>query len=203
MGLKTTSLAQCMGMLLLAATLTACASTRLVDSEVKSFGASSATVMPATYQFERLPSQQADAAAQQNVEAMAIPVLQRLGLDLASETPTYTVELSLVTDQVLRQERAFPRLRPWMPGASVFGPSPMNTLIDPVYNRFQVRIVLRDAVSRQVVYESSARHVGPWRDQAQIFPAVLFAAMRDFPAGGPGERSITVEVGSGGMELRQ
>jgi hypothetical protein len=53
-----------------------------------------------------------------------------------------------------------------------------------------------------VVYEASAQHTGPWSDQANILPAVLLAAMRDFPQGAPGPTHVSVEIGPGGMALR-
>ena len=56
--------------------LSGCASTRLIDSEVRSFRSGATELAAASYQFERLPSQQADAAAQTQRENWAAPVLQ-------------------------------------------------------------------------------------------------------------------------------
>ena len=46
-----------------AALLAGCAGPRLVESDVSSFSTLSALPSPPTYRFERLPSQQAQAAA--------------------------------------------------------------------------------------------------------------------------------------------
>ena len=74
--------------------------------------------------------------------------------------------------------------------------------LEPSLYRFQVQVLLRDAQSREVVYEASAQHTGPWGDQANILPAVLLAAMRDFPQGASGPSSVKVEISPSGMELR-
>ena len=61
-----------MGLLVWLAALAGCASTRLIDSEVRSFRSANADVAASSYQFERLPSQQADAAAQTQREQWAL-----------------------------------------------------------------------------------------------------------------------------------
>ena len=58
--------------LLLAASLTGCATSWVVDSDVKSFSSIGAVAPGATYRFDRLPSQQADGARQESLEAMAM-----------------------------------------------------------------------------------------------------------------------------------
>ena len=183
------------------ATLAGCASTRLIDSDVRSFRNPAVVVTSAGYQFERLPSQQAQASAQAQREAWAAPVLQRVGLDLASESPRYTLQLGVASEPMARNDVMFSRRWNATPGAMFGAPLALVTL-EPVLYRFQVQVLVRDAQSREVVYESSAQHIGPWNDQAQIFPAVLLAAMRDFPHGNAGPGNIKVQIGPGGMELR-
>ncbi len=79
--------------LFLAATLSGCATSWVVDSDVKSF--SSLPTMPsgATYRFERLPSQQADAARQESLEAMAAAALEKVGLRRDDARPTYSAQI--------------------------------------------------------------------------------------------------------------
>ena len=184
------------------AAVAGCASTRLIDSEVRSFRSATAELAAANYQFERLPSQQAEAAAQAQLENWAMPVLQRVGLTLASQTPRYTVQLAVATEQVLRTDASFRRRWGFLGGAPLFGQPPLLMPLEPTLFRFQVQVLVRDALSREVVYEASAQHTGPWSDQAQILPAVLLAAMRDFPQGTAGPSSVKVEIGPGGMEVR-
>ena len=184
------------------AAMAGCASTRLIDSEVRSFRNGAVELAAASYQFERLPSQQADPAAQAQLENWAMPVLQRMGLTLASQAPRYTVQLAVATEQVLRSDASFRRRWGFLGGSSLFGQPPLLMPLEPTLFRFQVQVLVRDALSREVVYEASAQHAGPWRDQAQILPAVLLAAMRDFPQGIAGPSSVKVEIGPGGMEVR-
>ena len=191
-----------MGLLVWLAALAGCATTRLIDSEVRSFRSASADVAASSYQFERLPSQQADAAAQTQREQWAQPVLQRVGLTLASQAPRYTVQMGVASEQVLRNEPIFRRRWGGFAGGPLWGAPPFLFPLEPLLYRFQVQVLVRDALSREVVYEASAQHTGPWNDQAQILPAVLLAAMRDFPQGASGPSSVKVEIGPGGMELR-
>ena len=184
------------------AAMAGCASTRLIDSEVRSFRSGTVELAAASYQFERLPSQQADPAAQAQLENWAMPVLQRMGLTLASQAPRYTVQLAVATEQVLRSDASFRRRWGFLGGSSLFGQPPLLMPLEPTLFRFQVQVLVRDALSREVVYEASAQHAGPWSDQAQILPAVLLAAMRDFPQGTARPSSVKVEIGPGGMEVR-
>lgn len=191
-----------MGVLACAAWVAGCASSRLIDSEVRSFGGGASAVSAASYQFERLPSQQADALAQAQIEQGAMPVLQRMGLTHASQDPRYTVQLSVASEQVQRADPLVLRRWSWIgprPGVGV----PLAVVsLEPALYRLQIQVLVRDAQSRAVVYEASAQHTGPWNDQATLLPAVLLAAMRDFPQGGNGPASIRVEIGTGGLELR-
>ena len=184
------------------AAMAGCASTRLIDSEVRSFRSGTVELAAASYQFERLPSQQADPAAQAQLENWAMPVLQRMGLTLASQAPRYTVQLAVAAEQVLRSDASFRRRWGFLGGSPLFGQPPLLMPLEPTLFRFQVQVLVRDALSREVVYEASAQHTGPWSDQAQILPAVLLAAIRDFPQGRTGPGSVKVEIGPGGMEVR-
>jgi hypothetical protein len=179
-----------------------CASTRLIDSDVRSFRSGSPDMAAASYQFERLPSQQADAAAQAQRESWATAVLQRVGLTLAEQAPRYTVQLGVATEQVSRSDASFRRRWGGFAGAPLLGQPLLIMPLEPMQYRFQVQVLVRDAQSREVVYEASAQHIGPWSDQTNILPAVLLAAMRDFPQGASGSTSVTVEIGPGGMALR-
>jgi len=190
------------GLLVCVGALSACASTRLIDSEVRSFRSGTPELAAASYQFERLPSQQADAAAQAQRENWAIAVLQRVGLTISSQAPRYTVQWSVASEQVQRNEPIFMRRWRFSPGDPALALPFMRQPLEPLLFRFQVHVLVRDAISREVVYEASAQHTGPWSDQANVLPAVLLAAMRDFPQGAAGPSMVKVEIGPGGMELR-
>ena len=141
-------------LLLISLALTACGTTRLIDSDVRSFRSGSSDMAAASYQFERLPSQQADAAAQAQRESWASAVLQRVGLTLAEQGPRYTVQLGVATEQVARSDAGFRRHWGGFAGAPVLGQPLVIMPLEPMLYRFQVQVLVRDAQSRQVVYVS-------------------------------------------------
>jgi hypothetical protein len=55
---------------------------------------------------------------------------------------------------------------------------------------------LRDIASSQTVFESSAQHMGPWSDTQQLLPAVIRAALSDYPRAQPQPHSVFIEVSS-------
>jgi hypothetical protein len=60
--------------------------------------------------------------------------------------------------------------------------------------RHEVGLLLRDLGTGQLVYETSATHVGPWSDRYNILRALLAAALKDFPNPPAGSRLIKVEI---------
>ena len=196
----------------LALGLGACASTRVIDSEVRSFSGSVAPATQTTYGFDRLPSQTGDAraqAAQENLEALASTALADVGLTQSDSSPKYLAQISATVEQVART----PVRPPFTPFATIgmggfwgfhqpsvgFG---MNWAMEPPWHRYVVQIVLRDSISKQVVFESAAQHIGPWSDAANILPAVLRAALRDYPNPAPQGTTVRVEVGPQGLTDR-
>ena len=59
-------------------------------------------------------------------------------------------------------------------------------------------MLVRDASSAQVVFEGRAQHTGPWSDVAQVLPAVVHAAVRDYPNPMPEPRTLWLELGPDG-----
>jgi hypothetical protein len=76
------------------------------------------------------------------------------------------------------------------PGA--FGGS-LLYLPPPYYVR-EVSLVLREASSGAVVFESRAKHEGPWHDSLAILPAMFDAALQGFPQPPAGLRRVVVEI---------
>ncbi len=183
-------------------TLGACAILRMIDSEVQSFVGTPPAVAGATYQFERLPSQQSQAAAQDHIEALAQTALQRVGLTPSpSDTqPRYHVQ---VQTQVVQFQPVSTRVTPSTPpfmdryGAPVH--SPLLFLIQPPWYGHTVQLVLRDAVNGQVAYETKARFDGPWSDSAALWPTIFEAALHDYPQAPAGVRTITIELPRSGQ----
>lgn len=63
----------------------------------------------------------------------------------------------------------------------------------PSYWR-EVHLTLRELATQAVVFESRARHEGPWSDSAAILPAMLDAALQGFPNPPSGERRVNIEI---------
>ena len=103
--------------LFLVATLSGCATSWVVDSNVKSFATPGTTVPPgATYRFERLPSQQADTARQEGLEAMAAAALDKVGLRRDDTRPQYTAQIGARVTAALS-----PWADPWLYGPGPWG----------------------------------------------------------------------------------
>lgn len=178
--------------------LAGCASTFLVDSNVRSFSSIAALPPQPTYRFERLPSQQEPGQAQ--LEAMADAALHRAGLRRDDANPRYAVQVS---------GRLQPTLSPWADpwrwgggwgvgyhrrGLGLGFGGPWGGLESPWYHR-EVAIVVRELPSNRVVFESHASNDGPWLDNSTVFPAMFQAAMQGFPNPPPGPRRVDVQVG--------
>ena len=58
----------------------------------------------------------------------------------------------------------------------------------------EVSLVLRDARSARVVYETQASHDGPWADNPTLWAALLDAALQGFPQAPAGPRRVVIEV---------
>lgn len=202
---------------LVAVLLSACGTVR-VDSEVNTFStlppraAPNAPVLAGGYRFEALPSQQADPAALAAVEAIAQQSLQQAGLQRDDANARYSV---LVNVRVMLSRRGgwddtF-GWRPWgygywparyggyyghygYPGYGFgrpyglwdYGPSPLY--------RHEVQVVLRDLKTQQVVFESNAVHEGLWASSERLLPALMAAALQDFPNPPRGVRRVNVEL---------
>lgn len=192
-----TALHRWLAVAVVATLLSGCALPRMIDSEVESFAGSPSAIVGATYRFERLPSQQAQAAAQDQLEALAEPVLAQAGLVHSGTQARYSMQ---VEANVLEYNRA-PQRQPRFGGGLMVGrgglwyPSAYLVLEQPWY-RHTVHLLMRDIATTHVVYESTARFDGPWSDSANLLPAILEAALRDFPNPPSGPRTVVVELPS-------
>jgi hypothetical protein len=60
--------------------------------------------------------------------------------------------------------------------------------------QYEVSLVMRDLRSGQVVYETQAAHSGPWSDGERIVPALMSAALKDFPNPPAKARQVNIEI---------
>jgi predicted small secreted protein len=174
--------------------LSACATMRDVDSEVRSFAGTGTVAVDATYRIERLPSQQLQTDAREKFDALTDAVLARKGWTRNDAQPRYTVQVDLQVLGVVRflPEHLFHRL--WRH-------SPVEHTDLPWY-RHAVHVLIRDIHNAEAVYESHAQHDGPWTDSINLFPAVLEAALADFPQAVPAPHTVVVRLPASGMEGR-
>jgi hypothetical protein len=189
--------------------LAGCATRWVVDSDVRSFSSLGTVPAGATYRFERLPSQQASEAQQQQLEAMAAAALERVGLRRDDAKPQYTaqigarvtLELSPWADPWYFHGAWGPGYRPWgygpwrgrgLYGGGWYGPA-FTPPANPWYAR-EVSIVLRELPSHRVVYETHARNEGPYAASGAVLPVMFQAALQGFPNPPAGERRVDIEI---------
>lgn len=184
--------------------LTACASTRVVDSDVTAFSAwTSAPPAPGTpYRFERLPSQQVQAASalqQDQVEALAVKALARVGMVL--DAPAARLSVQVVLNSQLFERFSGDGLSyggtGMFLGAGNFGggigfSTPIR--FGELYFKRDVTVLMRDLSTQKVVFETRALHDGPWSNTLEVLPAMLDAALLGFPQPVPGTRRIDVQI---------
>ncbi len=200
--------------------LSACASFNRLDNDVSTFGDWPAARKPASYVFERLPSQQAkpdEQKQQQVLEDAARGALQQAGFVEAGAPPDaeYVVQLGArvvgdtpwIYNDPLFWRGGFRwgyyggwhgrgwRGAGWSYGAG-FGPGwggfgPYDYA--PNFSR-EIALVIRDRRTNQVLYEARAENDGPSAAIDRLLPAMFQAAMQKFPAVEPKPQRVTVPI---------
>ena len=199
--------------------LSACSGLRLVDTDVVSFAQWPAAAPPApgsSYRFERLPSQQSALLqsgisgmelSQDQLEAIARTALDKVGLRNNPSASNFNVLVSASTRYAARYPyngSAFGggfggfrgtgvSLGAGSAGSFIGFSFPLGMTEPPLYLR-EVSILVRDAKSNAVVYESKATHSGVWSDAQHVLPAMLEAALQGFPTPPTGPRRINIEI---------
>jgi hypothetical protein len=182
-----------------------CAMPRMIDSDVQSFVTGSAPVRPASYRFERLPSQ-SDAAAQDPIEAMAAVALAKVGLTpaplvsgairgtaAAAPSARYAVQVGVQTTPIV-SPYASAHLGGLWGRRDHWGGFGLGLGMEPSWYRHAVHLLLRDSASGQPVYETSASFDGPWTDSGNLLPVILDAALQAYPNPPAGPRKVVIEL---------
>lgn len=186
-----------------AAVLSGCASTYLLDNQVQSFSQLAGLPAQPTYRFERSLSQQAD-PAQQALEALADPALHKAGLRRDDAAPRYSVQVGARTERMI-SPYGDPYWGPWGWGGGWgvgFGGrhfglglgGPWPTMDSNWFHR-EVSVQVRELATNRVVYETHAVNDGPWFDNRVVLPAMFEAAMQGFPTPPAGPRRVDIQVG--------
>ena len=153
-----------------ASLLSACSTVMMVDSEVRSYATQPAIPAGATYRFERLPSQLGN-SRQTLLESFTENALGKVGFRRDDAATQYSVQVS---------------------GVGLW--FPMYPFPDPPWYVREVSLILRNLASAKVVYETRAVHDGPAAHSDAVLPAMLEAALRDFPNPPQGARRINIEA---------
>ena len=178
-----------------AAVLAGCSTgPRIVEGQVQSFSTLAAMPAPATYRLERLPSQQTPSF--EPIAALAEQALARVGLTRDDAAPRLLVQIGVQADTVPRYD-PYPAWgfggwygRGWgMQGAWRFGELP------PLHRR-AVSLMVRDAATQTVVYETSAVHEDVWVSDPAVFGVLFDAALNGFPKPPPGGREVRLPLPS-------
>jgi hypothetical protein len=200
--------------------LSACAGLRVVDNDVVSFAQWPNAAPPAPgpssrYRFERLPSQQSGlpqsgisgmALTQDQIETIARTALDKFGWQNMPAAASFNVQVSATTRYAQRN----PYNSPAYGGLGGFGGSGISIgggtagsfigfsfplgLSEPSLYLREVSIVVRDAASNAVTFESRATHSGIWNDPQKVLPAMFEAALQGFPTPPAGARRINIEI---------
>ena len=192
------------------ALLTGCATTWIVDNQVQTFSQLQAVPAPATYRFERLPSQQSVPAEQARLEAAAEPALAKAGWARNDGAARYSVQIgsSVASTEVLPDPWIHSRFGPWRPygpygrrwygGGGFYGMGPYwqgrYDMWDRGYAQREVSVIIRDLSNQQVVYETRAVHESRWPADPDLLTPMFDAALSSFPQPPAGVRRVNVEV---------
>ena len=180
-----------------------CAALNTLNSEVSSYGEWPAGRQPGSYAFERLPSQQARADLQDQLEAAARPALAAAGFTpvATDQAPDVIVQLGVRINRTAISPWDDPlwwhggvgywRHGPWIgPRWSLYGYADVTR-----YER-EVALLIRDRASGKPLYEARASTNGAFAGSLDILQAMYAAALKDFPATGPNPRAVGMPVGA-------
>ena len=183
--------------------LTACTGLRTVDTDVTAFSQwKNAPPGPNTaYRFERLPSQQLQQVQQDAVELVARAALAKVGMELMSAAPRYTVQVVTSSQPITDGYSGFGGPGVFLGGGSGGSGGGVGVgLSFPIGRsasasvRHDLTIVMREVSTQQVVFETRATQDGTSGDKLAVLPAMMDAALRGFPEPPPGTRRINVEA---------
>jgi hypothetical protein len=178
-----------------------CASLNRVQSDVSTYSQWPTVRAPATYAFERLPSQQSYPDEQQALEDAARPALEAAGFKPAATPGSADVSVLLgahVTPTLLYTDPlwwggGFRHGRHFWGGRGMWGSNFGWYYSTPRYER-EVMLLIRDRSTGAPLYEARARNDGLTGSLDGYVTAMFQAAMKDFPSGGINPRRISIDL---------
>ena len=187
--------------------LSGCAAFNNLSNEVSTYGPWPADRKPASFVFERLPSQQAHPDRRVQLETAARGALEASGFRAAADegSADYLMQIGArVTsnDPWIYNDPLFWRVglryghygrwgRGWGPGWGFGGA--YDYAYSPTFDR-EVALLIRDRKTGQLLYEARATNAGPSASIDYLLPAMFEAALKDFPNAGPNPRSVTTQI---------
>lgn len=178
-----------------------CAGLSQVSGEVSTFGDWPSGRAPGSFAFERLPSQRAQAAETEAIEAAARPALLKAGFVEAAPgaEPEVLVQVGARTTRSGRDAWDDPfwwrggfgywRHGPWV------GPS-WNLSLHHDSRRYEreVAVLVRDRTSGKPLFEARASNEGASMGNARLLQALFEASLTDFPRQGVNPRRVVVNL---------
>ncbi len=196
--------------LAIALVLGGCAAFNNLSNEVSTYGAWPAERRPASFVFERLPSQQAHPERRQQLEDASRGALEAAGFRAAADASDaqYLMQVGArvtSTDPWIYNDPLFWRgsyrygpgrfLRGgyWGPGWGWGWGGPY----EPASFDREVALLIRDRKTGELLYEARASNSGPSAAIDYLLPAMFEAALKDFPKNGPNPRRVTTQISKG------
>lgn len=183
-----------------------CAALNNLHNEVSTFGPWPAERKPASFAFERLPSQQVRPEHQQQLEDAARGAIEAAGFSAAADlnSADYLMQVGArvsTNDPWIYNEPLFWRggfrygygygrwgRHPFWGVNGGFGyPGPTS------FER-EVALLIRDRKTGQLLYEARAANTGPSASIDYLLPAMFEAALKDFPNVGPNPHNVTTQI---------
>lgn len=194
-----------LGVGILIAVLGGCATTRRIDSQVSTHARWQAPAQASLmhYRFERLPSAQQDVSLNQLEHWAQTELLLRNWQHEVSKAQ-YIVQMDTRVQSYFADEWGQPLAgSPWWPhmymGAwSRMGPGVhmgMRMRFPPsIVYLHELKVIIRHATTGQVVYETTARHNGPWGPDGALGQALVRSALEGFPQPSAPVRQVIVDL---------
>lgn len=197
-----------LGVLIATVALSGCAGLKQVSNEVSTYSLWPAGRAPATYTFERLPSQQAHAEQMQLLEEAAHRAMEQAGFKLATDPAAADVSVTLGARVTANEPSPFDdplwwrgglwghrfHGRPW-PYHRGFGPHfgwPYH--YGPATYEREVAMLIRDRKTGQPLYEARVTNDGFSPSINSLLGAMFEAGMKDFPKGGANPRRVVTQI---------
>ena len=186
--------------------LTGCAAFNNLNNEVSTYGPWPADRKPASFAFERLPSQQAQPQRQQQLEDAARGAVEAVGFSAAADANSAEYLMQLGARVTSNDPWVYNDPLFWRTGYFRYGyhyghprwgrgGGPWGYGYDGAssFDR-EVALLIRDRKTGQLLYEARAVNSGPSASIDYLLPAMFQAAMKGFPGTGPNPRNVTVQI---------